>query len=63
MEVFTEKKTVEHLYSEYADKIYYLAFQMTGDEELSKDILHETFIKVLEKILFGDGGKTNYLAK
>jgi RNA polymerase sigma factor (sigma-70 family) len=50
MKGLTAKDTVESLYSEYAEKIYNLSFQMTGDEELSKDILHETFIKVIENI-------------
>lgn len=45
-----EANKVGYLYSKYADKIYNLAFQMTGDEELSKDILQETFIRVFENI-------------
>lgn len=41
---------IENLYSEYSDKIYNLACKMTGDEELSRDIMQETFIKVIENI-------------
>ena len=50
MKPFTTKDTIEYLYSEYAEQIYNLSFKMTGDEETSKDILHETFIKVIENI-------------
>lgn len=39
-----------NLYSLYSDKIYNLAFQMTGDDDLSHDIKQETFEKVLENL-------------
>ena len=41
---------IEKLYAEYSPPIYRLAYQMSGDEEIAKDVLQETFIKVMENI-------------
>lgn len=41
------EKYFSEIYSKYNNKIYNLAYCMTGNEEKAKDITQEAFIKVL----------------
>ena len=38
------------LYATYVDRIYRLAFRLTGDDELARDFTQATFIRAFEKI-------------
>lgn len=57
---YPSRELKSYLYSEYSEKVYNLAYRMTGDEELSHDITQETFIKVFEKIAGFEGRSAVY---
>jgi RNA polymerase sigma factor (sigma-70 family) len=45
-ENFIPEEYFNSIYKTYSDKIYNLAYRMTGNEEIAEDITQETFIKV-----------------
>jgi len=38
------------LYERHVDRVYYLAYRMTGDETMAQDITQDTFIKAFDKL-------------
>lgn len=43
------EKEFNNIYSAYANKIYNLAFKITGDQMIAEDITHDTFIQIIDK--------------
>lgn len=41
-----DKQAFEQLYDRYADKLYGIVIRMIRDEDLAKDVLQESFIKI-----------------
>ena len=42
--------TVEHLFTEFANGVYTLAYRILGDRYLAEDVVQETFIKVIRSL-------------
>ncbi len=55
-----KKDLFEELYEKYADRIYRLIYSITGDRDISQDIMQEVFIKVY-KNLKKFRGESSYL--
>jgi RNA polymerase sigma-70 factor (ECF subfamily) len=51
------------LYDQHVDRIYRLAYRMTGDEELAQEFTQETFIRAFEKLgqFRGDSSVSTWL--
>ncbi len=45
-----EPQAERALYDQHVDRIYRLAYRMTGDDELARDFTQDTFIRVFDKI-------------
>jgi RNA polymerase sigma-70 factor (ECF subfamily) len=43
-------KVLSEIYYDYSNKVYNLAYQMTGDEKAAEDITQETFVNVIANI-------------
>ena len=58
------KKAFEIVYNKYYRLVYFIAFKFTKDEQLSLDIMQETFIKLMSNIenYFDDGRLKQYIA-
>lgn len=49
----------EQLYKEYAARVYMLCMRYTGDCTLSKDLMHDCFIRIFENIRKFDSNKAS----
>lgn len=52
-----EESAYSYLYDHYSAALYGFIFQVTTEQELAKDILQETFMKVFQKIDQYDAGR------
>ena len=43
-------ETFEDIYSAYSDRVLNLAYRLTGDEEIARDLSQEIFVKVYENL-------------
>ena len=58
-----DKKAFEAVYNEYYKLIFFVAFKITKNEQLSLDIMQETFVKLMSNIenYFDNGKLKQYL--
>ncbi len=47
---YEESKLLEEIYLKYTDQIYYLAYRYLKDKNLAEDIVHDTILRIAEKI-------------
>jgi len=45
-----DRKLFEYLYSNYRNKLYYIAYKMLGNENSAEDAVHDTYMKVIDHI-------------
>lgn len=45
----SEKEFIAKIYTEYYRNMYYKAFSMVNDKEEAKEIIQETFVKLIEQ--------------
>ncbi|WP_157842796.1 RNA polymerase sigma factor [Bacillus alkalisoli] len=59
------KQKLNEWYGNYSDEIYRYVLMMTGDQELAKDLTHDTFIKAYLNLdsYRGDTSERNWLYK
>lgn len=50
LETREDKQLFEVLYSQYKNKLYYIAYGMLKNESLSEDAVHDTYMKVIDHI-------------
>jgi len=50
LESDSDRKLFEHLYNEYRNKLYYIAYNMLRNEGSAEDAVHDSYIKAINHI-------------
>lgn len=55
-----DESTFDQIYSEYNKLVFYVIYQIVKDQEITKDLVQETFLTVYNKIDQYNGGNFKY---
>lgn len=55
--VFKDKEAFNYLYDHYCDALYGVIFRIIGEEKVAEEVLHDAFMKILNKIESYDANK------